>query len=329
MAHIWVIPPESTWALSTHLPDGLGVYNGAVRLWWPGLYAGADRFDHQLWLPRDGDAEVEDEIVSLIAQSARAHFRPPGAIQQIRARLREEEHARLLDRIDALQRRRAEQTESGSAADQADLEVLRFEIEDLQRDREDLIAYAESAEQGQLDAEEKLAQSQARNRELHYDNEELKRRLRLATGKTDTAGMSKPEASFIDEIESEWMNRLTVDDRKEWPLREIRIHPNFLLSLDDLLQGGGIARDKVIQVCAEVACDRAREIEGRQVHPLRTDRGAESPQRVRATDGAKAYRCALQRETPQARRLHWWRIPGVDAIEFAHAGLHDDESCPA
>lgn len=41
MAHVWVIPPDSTWALSEMLPERLGVYNGAVRIWWPGLDARA------------------------------------------------------------------------------------------------------------------------------------------------------------------------------------------------------------------------------------------------------------------------------------------------
>lgn len=40
--------------------------------------------------------------------------------------------------------------------------------------------------------------------------------------------------------------------------------------------------------------------------------------------------CALQVNTPSARRLHWWAIPGKagQTIEFASVGLHDDFSIP-
>jgi hypothetical protein len=80
----------------------------------------------------------------------------------------------------------------------------------------------------------------------------------------------------------------------------------------------GVSVQRIIEVAVQVACEKAHEIEGREVHAL-SEFGSTSKRRVRARDGAKAWRCALQVKSPSARRLHWWRIPGPDGvtIEFA------------
>ncbi len=46
-------------------------------------------------------------------------------------------------------------------------------------------------------------------------------------------------------------------------------------------------------------------------------------QRVRADDGAKAWRVSLQINTPSARRLHFWRLPD-GGVELSRVGVHDD-----
>src|SRR5439155_42297 len=48
---------------------------------------------------------------------------------------------------------------------------------------------------------------------------------------------------------------------------------------------------------------------------------------VRDLEGAKAWRCAIQLNSPSARRLHWWALDG-GAVEFASAAVHDDMSIP-
>jgi hypothetical protein len=55
-----------------------------------------------------------------------------------------------------------------------------------------------------------------------------------------------------------------------------------------------------------------------------------TPTRFRSADGARAWRCALQVNTPSARRLHWWSVPGSEGatIEFASVAVHDDFSIP-
>jgi len=101
---------------------------------------------------------------------------------------------------------------------------------------------------------------------------------------------------------------------------------SFLARLREL---DGIEVEEVIEVAAQVACDKAHTISARHVHPFHAGAGG-SEQVTRSRDGANAWRCALQVATPSARRLHWWRIPGPEGatIEFASAGLHDDTSMP-
>lgn len=41
---------EVTWQLTERLPDRLDVFGGALRIWWPGLSASADPYDHPLFL---------------------------------------------------------------------------------------------------------------------------------------------------------------------------------------------------------------------------------------------------------------------------------------
>jgi hypothetical protein len=66
----------------------------------------------------------------------------------------------------------------------------------------------------------------------------------------------------------------------------------------------------------------------REVHPLRASDGGR--QRTRARDGAQAWRCALQVNTPGARRMHWWRIPETEGavVELASVGHRDETEIP-
>jgi hypothetical protein len=106
----------------------------------------------------------------------------------------------------------------------------------------------------------------------------------------------------------------------------VRVGREFLGRLRDL---DGISVEKVVEVCAQVASGRAHELAGRETHELHEGEGG-SPARVRAGDGAKAWRCSLQDNTASARRLHWWEIPGRNGktIEFASVAVHDDFSIP-
>ncbi|OKL55185.1 hypothetical protein BSZ39_00335 [Bowdeniella nasicola] len=83
----------------------------------------------------------------------------------------------------------------------------------------------------------------------------------------------------------------------------------------------GIDQQKIVEVVVDVLTGRAAELDSRALHRLRTGPGGDDPYRERA-DGAKAYRVAIERNSPSARRLHYWKAG--ETYEFARVVLHDD-----
>jgi len=146
---------------------------------------------------------------------------------------------------------------------------------------------------------------------------------RRASGELDPLS---DERAFLRAVRVAYARGVGEGERLQRPLLAMRIGPEFLARARGLQ---GISVEKIVEVAAQVACERAHEIEGREVHPLGESAGGSS-QRTRKRDGAKAWRCALQIKTPSARRLHWWRIPGPDGgtLEFASVAVHDDFGIP-
>jgi hypothetical protein len=128
-----------------------------------------------------------------------------------------------------------------------------------------------------------------------------------------------PSDRFIGAVRGVWERGTQGDDRDRYPWREPVLGKDFLTSVEDVQ---GVARQRVVDVCAHVVSGRAKTIPGLELHPLRESEGGDAPQRRRA-DGAKAYRCSLQGNTPAARRLHYWELPG-GGIELAKVVYHDD-----
>jgi hypothetical protein len=137
-------------------------------------------------------------------------------------------------------------------------------------------------------------------------------------------GLEQRASGDLDPLSSEVAFLTAV--RMEFPLHRMAVGKQFLESVRKL---DGLPVEKVIEVCAQVACQRAHQVPGREVHPLRSG-PAGAPARVRTRDGAKAWRCSLQDNTASARRLHWWDVPRPDGrvIEFASVGVHDEMEIP-
>jgi len=154
--------------------------------------------------------------------------------------------------------------------------------------------------------------------EGRYDDQE-----RNASGERDPLS---DERAFLRAVRVAYARGVDEGERQERPLLAMRVGPEFLARARALQ---GISVEKIVEVAAQVACERAHEIDGREVHPL-GESGGGSRQRVRTRDGAKAWRCALQIKSPSARRLHWWRVPGPNGatIEFASVAVHDDFGIP-
>jgi hypothetical protein len=83
-----------------------------------------------------------------------------------------------------------------------------------------------------------------------------------------------------------------------------------------------VSRDRVVWTLVMVLTGLAPEMNGLQVHRLRMGAGGDDPFRQR-DDGAVCWRVSLQVNTPSARRLHYWKLPG-GAYELSRVVLHDD-----
>lgn len=150
----------------------------------------------------------------------------------------------------------------------------------------------------------------------------LRKKVRTAgTTSADPApvAFADREKGFRYLVLTAWARRTPVAEQPERPLPDFMIGPDFLESLD---QVEGISESKVADVVFEIATGLAEQMPGRDVHPLRTGPGGSDPVCVR-DDGARCWRAALQQNTPSARRIHYWRLPG-GGLELSRVVLHDD-----
>jgi hypothetical protein len=126
-----------------------------------------------------------------------------------------------------------------------------------------------------------------------------------------------PAEQFRFEVEDRWARRIPAAEKAERPLRNYGFGPKFLDSLDEI---HGLDRAKVADVVVDVLTGLADNSVGRDMHPLRTGTGGDDPALRR--EGYSCWRVAIQRRSPQARRLHFWR--SADDIELSRVVLHDD-----
>jgi predicted RNA-binding protein with RPS1 domain len=181
-----------------------------------------------------------------------------------------------------------------------------------------------AADRGRLAEQNKLLreQNQALRKELRSLEDKLERLERRVAIESDPL---VDERAFVRAVRTTYARMLDEDDRLRHPLLRMRVGPQFLESMR-ALEGADV--EKVLEVCAQVAADFAHEFASREVHQLRAGRAGQP--RLRASDDAQAWRCALQVKSPSARRLHWWRIPNASGatIEFASADVHDEFQIP-
>jgi hypothetical protein len=126
------------------------------------------------------------------------------------------------------------------------------------------------------------------------------------------------EDQFRFEVDLEWALRIPAADKPKRSLAGYMIGPAFLASLDEVK---GVNRAKVVSVVVEVLTGLAMELPGRDLHPLRVSEVGVAAAVTRA-DGATCWRVALQQSTPQAARLHFWRLG--EWHELSRVVRHDD-----
>jgi len=184
-------------------------------------------------------------------------------------------------------------------------------------------------------AQERQERAEAEASELREKNRALAERLAAAEASLHAArqaARSARQAQARKPVELDragelhvliarsWADALTEHDRVEHPLGAYRFGSRFLEGVGTV---AGATDERVAWVCAMVACGRAPEIDGLDLHHLRTGAGGTDPQRRRESDGAVAWRCSVKTRQPSAPRLHYWVIPG-GLIEFADVVKHDD-----
>jgi hypothetical protein len=162
--------------------------------------------------------------------------------------------------------------------------------------------------------EAELARARSENRQLRG---ELRSRRALVLPPVFSEGVSQLRFEL-------WISYLTHTEegqreRFPWPER-YRVGPDFLESVEALVRSGGIKRQRIIDVCAEVLCGRAQVIAARAVKPWTvTEHGKQASR----PDGAVAMRVRLQTESAAARRLRYWKLPSGE-IELDRVGVHDE-----
>ncbi|MGH8826178.1 MAG: hypothetical protein ACRDVZ_01005, partial [Jiangellaceae bacterium] len=129
-----------------------------------------------------------------------------------------------------------------------------------------------------------------------------------------------PEQAFRYAVLTSWATRTPVGEQDARPLPAYSLGPDFL---ESVRQTPGISLEKVADVVVEVVTGRAHEIAGRDLHQLRESPAPTAPYVRRSADDATCWRAALQVNTPQARRLHYWIVPG-GRVEVSRVALHDD-----
>lgn len=211
----------------------------------------------------------------------------------------------------------------------------------LRRERDKAVSAKLRAEQHNARLLRDLADLRGERQLLHNELERVKlEKVRLQSqlrrSKTDLrkarqqAQRTRPAADvdrrFVDREEDfrhdvylAWVSRVPAAEKGERPLPAYRIGPDFLSTVDAIQ---GIDRSKIVDVVVEVVTGLAEHLQGREMHPLREHENGDAPAVVRE-DGATCWRVALQVNSPQARRLHFWRMRDGE-VELSRVTLHDD-----
>jgi hypothetical protein len=82
-----------------------------------------------------------------------------------------------------------------------------------------------------------------------------------------------------------------------------------------------VSRSKVVEVVVQVLTGLDAQLAGRDLHRLRDGEAGNAPY-VEREPGVHCWRVALQRGTPSARRLHYWRDGNI--VELSRVVVHDD-----
>lgn len=202
--------------------------------------------------------------------------------------------------------------------------ALKAQVDTLTKERDEAVTRA-AAQSGDLRlTQQQLHSAEAARAHVERQLEASRSRLRRSRRPAEAVRpeFADRERGFRFEVERAWATRIPPGEQPNLPLPDYDVGTRFLDSVAALT---GIAPDKIADVVMEVLTDKATHSPGRELHRLRESAAGNAPYVVRDSDGALAWRVSLQTNTPSARRLHYWELPG-GRIELAKVGLHDDYS---
>ncbi|MEU6071363.1 hypothetical protein ABZ864_44735 [Streptomyces sp. NPDC047082] len=321
-AEIYLIPTgKASWALADRLPARTEVYGGAGRLYPVGTDWTSNPYRAPLrlaWATTDGPRATDallDDVLTLAPVDRPEETQPSSQAQAAasvtRPGLTGSDQAAAS--TDALHR-----IPTDPAAELSQLQLLvravRREKDRLGRRLEETETALTAVEADRDRQRERCGKADQRRRELE---KELKAALaRSVPDRLDEDAFCDPEEQFRHEVYLAWARRIPKSEKATRPLAPYVIGPDFLASLMII---EGMDRAKIVNVVVEVLTGFRSP--GRDLHQLRVDTGGNSRAVVRA-DGAVCWRVALQKGSPAARRLHFWR--SGRAVELSRVVVHDD-----
>jgi len=237
---------------------------------------------------------------------------PPAPAKQTDQRLHQLEAANQALQI---QRDRA-----GAEADHLRQRLVRLE-EDMDALRRERDLADQRGRDTAGDFHQARAQAEHLRRQLRRATVSAKRSKASQDSGPDLAGILggqfiDPEEQFDFELHLAWTLRVQPAEKAQFPLAPYSLGKDFLDSLDALQ---GVDRFKVLEVVVDVLTGRAADLPGRALHRRRATKAG---QYLTRDDGALAWRVAIQRGTPSARRLHYWQLG--QHIELDKVGVHDE-----
>jgi hypothetical protein len=196
LAHVVVVDPDASFAVSDGLGKELSCYWGAVRIYWPGLRRGDDPYHHRLFvggaLEHFGREGLAAEIFETLGRLAGLSIDRPA----LRRRLEIERHAQELT---AHEQERAElrQRVSDAAGAGDDQELLAM----LTEEYEQMEAKANAAESALLDAEIEVETFRQERDEARRQLVELTRTMGMQPhGPEGTEEDPGPPATVLDAV---------------------------------------------------------------------------------------------------------------------------------